>query len=63
MGVTLFGLPALTALFVFGGFFVAVIACGLFARFFNPTTDRWLTLDDLFRGRATEKSDTPALRR
>ena len=62
--MTLFGLPALTALFVFGGFCIAVVACVLFALFFNPTTDRWLTIDDLFRrGKAPESSDAPALRR
>jgi hypothetical protein len=59
----IFGLPWTTALFVFGGFLVAVAACIGFAVFFKPTTDRWRTVDDLFGGRTgTSTTDEPARR-
>lgn len=61
--MTFFGLPALTALFVFGGFSLALIACILFAMLFDASSDRWLTIDDLFRKRrSTKESEATALR-
>ena len=47
--MTLLGLPVLTALFVFGGFLIAAVASLVFALRFKPTSDRWLTVEDLFR--------------
>jgi hypothetical protein len=50
--MTLLGLPVLTALFVFGGFLVAVVASIVFAVMFKPVSDRWMTVEDLFRRRS-----------
>lgn len=44
----MFGLPAVTALFVFGGFTAAVVLSVLFGVFFSDDTEEWKTLDDLF---------------
>lgn len=52
-----FGLPWLTFLFVFGGFFTAVAGSLAFAIWFKPKTDHWVTVEDLLgrRGPRTPK--------
>lgn len=48
----MFGLPALTALFVFGGFLLAVVLSIVFALRFSADDEQWTTLDDLFTRRS-----------
>lgn len=48
----MFGLPALTALFVFGGFLLAVALSIVFALRFSADDESWATLDDLFTRRS-----------
>lgn len=48
----MFGLPALTALFVFGGFVLAVLLSIVFALRFSADDEQWATLDDLFTRRS-----------
>jgi hypothetical protein len=45
----MFGLPAVTALFVIGGFVLAVVLSIVFALRFSADREEWTTLDDLFR--------------
>jgi hypothetical protein len=45
----MFGLPAVTALFVIGGFVAAVVLSVLFALRFSADDEEWATIDDLFR--------------
>lgn len=47
----MFGLPALTALFVFGGFLLAVVLSIVFAMRFQADDEEWGTIDNLFRRR------------
>lgn len=47
----MFGLPTVTALFVFGGFAAAVALSILFALRFSADDEEWRTLDDLFAAR------------
>lgn len=49
------GLPWITFLFVFGGFFAAVAASIAFAVWFKPTDDRWVTVESL-RGRRARRT-------
>ena len=48
----MFGLPAMTALFVIGGFALAVVLCVVFAMRFSADDESWMTIDDLFRRRS-----------
>lgn len=43
----MFGLPVLTAVFVFGGFGVAVVLSVVFALRFSADSEEWATLDQL----------------
>ena len=52
-----FGLPWLTFLFVFGGFFTAVAGSLAFAVWFKPKTDNWFTLEDLLSRRGHHTAD------
>lgn len=45
----MFGLPVMTALFVVGGFVLAVAMCLVFALRFSADDESWTTIDDLFR--------------
>jgi hypothetical protein len=45
----MFGLPAVTALFVIGGFVLAVVLSVVFALRFSADDEEWTTLDDVFR--------------
>ncbi len=47
----MFGLPTLTALFVVGGFLLAVVLSVVFALTFSADTEDWATLEDVFRRR------------
>lgn len=47
----MFGLPLVTALFVFGGFLAAVVLSIVFALRFSADDEEWSTLDDLFARR------------
>jgi len=47
----MFGLPFVTALFVFGGFFVPLALAVWFGIKFRADTDEWWTADDLFADR------------
>lgn len=47
----MFGLPALTALFVFGGFLIAAVLSIVFALRFSADDERWTTIEDLFTRR------------
>lgn len=42
------GLPPVTALFVFGGFVLAVILSVVFGLRFSDDSEEWSTLDDVF---------------
>lgn len=46
------GLPAMTALFVVGGFVLAAVLCVVFAMRFSADDESWTTIDDLFRRRS-----------
>jgi hypothetical protein len=48
----MFGLPALTALFVFGGFLIAVVLSIVFAVRFSADDEEWATVDDVFTRRS-----------
>lgn len=48
----MFGLPTVTALFVFGGFLLAVVLSIVFAMRFSADSEEWVTLDDLFHRRS-----------
>jgi hypothetical protein len=48
----MFGLPAMTALFVIGGFVFAAALCVVFAMRFSAEDESWTTIDDLFRRRS-----------
>lgn len=61
--MTLLGLPVLTALFVFGGFIIAAVASLVFALKFKPTSDRWLTAEDLFRRQSAPNQPKEAAQR
>jgi hypothetical protein len=48
----MFGLPATTALFVVGGFVLAVVLSLVFALRFSADDESWTTIDDLFGRRS-----------
>lgn len=48
----MFGLPAVTALFLFGGFLLAALLSLGFALRFSADTEDWATLDDFLRRRS-----------
>jgi hypothetical protein len=48
MDVTIFNMPLLTALIVFGAPLVAFVASLWFARTYNAKDENWWVFDDLF---------------